>query len=395
LYAKILLFCICGLDWLCSVRNGAGLAARYRKAGGWLSDRLFPSEPLGLHGSVIAVSHFIGPGWLPERKVRICKKGSKKMTHLSMKTAGIDTGKDELHVCLLPAKEAFKVDNTAEGITILVRRCRAAGIVRAAIESTSIYHRDAVRALQKAGIEAAVIQPRQARAFAMVMLQWAKSDPIDSFVLARLGQVLDELKPVQDEKIEKLAEFLLYVEQTEERIAWLKTSLERYRTGRLRSAIEADIKALEKRRKAELSKLEADIRKDQAMAKRLDLLLSIPCVGERTAIGLLIRMPELGSLSREQAARLAGLAPCLNDTAKRTGERHIQGGRAKVRKTIFMAAFTGAMQWNQDLMTFYRRLIAKGKAHTEAIIACSRKLLILANTILARQSPWQNREVTQ
>jgi len=316
------------------------------------------------------------------------------MTHLSMKTAGIDTGKDELHVCLLPAKEAFKVDNTAEGIAILVRRCREAGIVRAAIESTSIYHRDAVRALQKAGIEAAVVQPRQARAFAMVVLQWAKSDPIDSFVLARLGQVLDELKPVQDEKIEKLAEFLLYVEQTEERIAWLKTSLERYRAGRLRSAIEADIKALEKRRKAELSKLEADVRKDQAMAKRLDLLLSIPCVGGRTAIGLLIRMPELGSLSREQAARLAGLAPCLNDTAKRTGERHIQGGRAKVRKTIFMAAFTGAMQWNHDLMTFYRRLIAKGKAHTEAITACSRKLLILANTILARQSPWQNREVT-
>lgn len=315
------------------------------------------------------------------------------MTHLSMKTAGIDTGKTELVVCLLPGEERFTVENTPKGIAELVRRCRAAGIERAAIESTSIYHRAAARALAKAGIGVVVAQPRQSRRFAEVVLQWSKSDAIDAYVLARLAQVLDTPKPLQDRRIEALSEFMTYIEQLEERIAWLKTSLERFQAGRLRKAIAADIKALEKRRAAELCKLEALVRQDQGLAGRLDLLIGIPCVAERTALSLLIRMPELGSLSREQAARLAGLAPCLDESAKHKGERHIYGGRARPRKAIYMAAFTGACRWNPDLQTFYKRLLAKGKKHTQAVVACARKLVILANTILARGTPWVPREV--
>ena len=98
-------------------------------------------------------------------------------------------------------------------------------------------------------------------------------------------------------------------------------------------------------------------------------------------------------MDREQTARLAGLAPCLNESARFKGERHICSGRARVRKTIFMTAFTGAMKWNPDLGVFCRRLMAKGKSRIEAVTACARKLLVPANTILARQTPWQEREV--
>ena len=114
----------------------------------------------------------------------------------------------------------------------------------------------------------------------------------------------------------------------------------------------------------------------------------------RTALGLLIRMPELGHLSREQAASLVGLAPHVHESGKFKGERHIYGGRARLRQTIFMAAFAASAHWNADLKAFYRRLIAKGKAHTAAIIACARKLIIIANAVLARGTPWQDRRVT-
>ena len=311
----------------------------------------------------------------------------------SMKVAGIDTGKATLHVCLLPDNAGFSVANDGAGHAALVARCREAGVVRAGIEATSTYHWAAAAALRAAGIAVAELQPRQARAYARALLQWAKNDVIDARVIARLTQALETVRAAPDAAIAALAEALTYIEQLEERIAWLKTSAERFTAARLAARIAADIKALEKERKAELRRLEACLRKDERQSQRLDLLLSIPGVAERTALGFLIRMPELGSLSREQAASLAGLAPCDNDTGQFKGERHIHGGRARFRRTAFMAAFAAALNWNEDLKAFYRRLMAKGKKHTAAIVACARKLVILANAILTRGTPWTNREV--
>jgi transposase len=312
----------------------------------------------------------------------------------SMKVAGIDTGKDELCICFLPGDICFKASNDAAGIALLVERCLAAGIVRAGIEATSIYHRKAAEALRAAGIETAELQPRQVRAFATALLQWSKTDPIDANVIARLTQVLDKVRPGKDGRIEAFAEHLTFIEHLEERMAWLKTSLERFEDVRFREKILAEVKALRKSRLAELRLLEAALRQDKALALRLDLLLSIGGVGLRTALGFLIRMPELGSMSREQAARLAGLAPCDDTSAKRTGERHIFGGRARLRKTAFMAAFAAASHWNPDLKAYYKHLRQRGKAHTSAVTACARKLIILANTILQRQTPWQDKRGT-
>jgi transposase len=260
----------------------------------------------------------------------------------NMKVAGIDTGKACLHVCLLPDNTGFTVANDAEGHATLVAKCREAGIVRAGIEATSIYHRPAVLALRAAGIEVAELQPRQARAYAQALLQWAKNDVIDAFVIARLTQALAEVRAAPDQAIAALAEALTYIEQLEERIVWLKTSIERFTSARFTARIQADIKALEKRRKVELRKLEATLRKDEKQSRRLDLLLGIPGIAERTALGFLIRMPELGSLSREQAARLAGLAPLDDDSGKHSGERHIYGGRsAKPPSYAFTQPSTG------------------------------------------------------
>jgi len=259
----------------------------------------------------------------------------------SMTVAGIDTGKTELHVHFLPSEDGFVVANTAEDIAELVARCRKAGVERAAIEATSIYHRRAARALAEAGIETLVVQPRQSRAFANAVLQWAKSDAIDAWVIARFAQVMDVIMPLASGQIEALAETLTFIEHLEERLAWLKTSRERFTDQRLLKAIAADIKRLGQSRRKHLRVLEASLRKDKDLAQRLDLLLSIPCIAERTALSLLIRMPELGSISREQAASLAGLAPVVRDSGNAKGERHIYGGRDRVRKALSMAAFTG------------------------------------------------------
>jgi transposase len=109
---------------------------------------------------------------------------------------------------------------------------------------------------------------------------------------------------------------------------------------------------------------------------------------------LIVRMPELGTITREEASSLAGLAPLNKDSGKQEGERHIHGGRKRVRKAIFMAALASAMKWNPQLVDFYAKRKAKGMSHKPAIVACARKLLTMANAVLKRGTPWQKtREV--
>jgi transposase len=121
---------------------------------------------------------------------------------------------------------------------------------------------------------------------------------------------------------------------------------------------------------------------------RLELVLSVPGIGERTALALLIRLPELGALSREEAAALAGLAPFDDDSGTQCGQRHIAGGRARLRRSLYAAALPAAFRWNPALIALYRRLKERGKPHKVALVACARKLLVYANTVVARGTPW-------
>jgi transposase len=99
-------------------------------------------------------------------------------------------------------------------------------------------------------------------------------------------------------------------------------------------------------------------------------------------------MPEPGQVSDEVAAALIGLAPYDDDSGKRRGERHINGGRRWVRNAIYMPCLGAATQNNPVLRAFYQRLIARGKEPKVALVACMRKLIIILNTMLARRQKW-------
>jgi transposase len=156
----------------------------------------------------------------------------------------------------------------------------------------------------------------------------------------------------------------------------------------LRRIVTSDIKRLKARKATQIRDIAKRLRAHNDLARRLDLVLSIPGIGERTALALIIRMPELGRISREEAAALAGLAPFDHDSSKYKGQRHIAGGRGRLRRSLFAAALPAASRWNRALIELYDRLVAKGKAHNEALIACARKLLIYANTVVQRGTPW-------
>lgn len=309
-----------------------------------------------------------------------------------MRTAGIDTGKERLDVAIHAGGDPFAVENTPAGWQSLAARLSQEGVQRVGIEASGSYERGIARHLQAAGFTVVVLQPLQVRAFARLQLRRAKSDRIDAVLIAACTHLLDPKETkAADPRLDGLCDQLTFIEQVEADIARLKTRLEHIRDQRLRDIVTADIENLKARRADELRRLIAALRSHADLARRFELVLSVPGIGERTALALVLRMPELGAVSREQAAALAGLAPFVQQSGRWTGETHIAGGRSRLRRSLYAAALPAAFRWNLALKALYRRLMGRGKAHAVALVACARKLLIFANTVVTRGTPWTER----
>jgi transposase len=310
------------------------------------------------------------------------------MNEVSTKTAGIDTAKDKLDIAIHGLPRCWQVENSPAGWRRLAAELMQAGVSRVGIEASGGYERGVVEHLREVGFTVLVLQPIQVRAYARVHLRRAKNDALDAVLIAGCAASLEPPQVDPDARLVKLADHLTFVEQIEEDMARLKTRFEHVVDARLRRVVEADIARLKARRAGELSRITKQLRMHVDLAKRLDLVLSVPGIGERTALALIIRMPELGRVSREQAAALAGLAPFDDDSGKHKGQRHIAGGRGRLRRSLYAAALPAAFRWNRALMELYARLTARGKAHNAALVACARKLLIYANTVVQRGTPW-------
>jgi transposase len=126
---------------------------------------------------------------------------------------------------------------------------------------------------------------------------------------------------------------------------------------------------------------------DAEIRARLDILVSIPAIGEATALAMLIKMPELGTMDNKCASSLAGLAPMARDSGQLSGKRFVRGGRAHLRQALYMPALV-AIRYNADTKAKYQALVAAGKPPKVAFTAIMRKLVILANVRLREQQNW-------
>jgi len=185
-----------------------------------------------------------------------------------------------------------------------------------------------------------------------------------------------------------LAERLTLIDQLTEQVAGFKNFRESSRDPQIRQFWKEKIADFNGLLRAQRKALVAAIRQHPDLAERLDLIESVDGVGLKTAVAILVRMPEIGRLTREQATSLSGLAPFDDDSGKHQGIRHIAGGRQRLRGSLYNAALPAAFKWNAQLMALYQRLIAAGKPHKVALIACARKLLIFVNTVVERGTPW-------
>jgi transposase len=308
-----------------------------------------------------------------------------------MLTAGIDTAKDKLDVAVHGQTRTTTFANAPSGWHSLASHLASAGVQRIGIEATGGYERGVTGHLRAAGFTVVVLQPLQVKAFAQLHLRRAKNDRLDAILIAACTVVLDaHNKTEPDPRFAALSDLLTFIEQIEDDIARCKTRIEHISDKRLLRIVATDIARLEKRRASELRRLIAAVRAQADLARRFELVLSIPGIAERTALALIVRMPELGQLSREQAASLAGLAPFVHKSGRRAGETHIGGGRSRLRRSLYAAALPASFRWNPALIALYQRLTARGHTHKSALVACARKLLVFANTVVQRGTPWQD-----
>lgn len=310
------------------------------------------------------------------------------MDDISTKCAGIDVSKTRLDVALSGSVHGFAVSNDKAGHTELIGWLRELGVVRVGLEASGGYEAAVVAALRTAGVEVVVFDPRQIHGYRRFRNQRAKTDPIDAKLIAAVTAAVDEVHPAPDPRLPSLAEHLLRIDHLNEDIARLKTRRDRYHDTASRRWLEREIDRLSRQRDKEIKRLEVRVRAHVDLADKLNLLETIPGLGVMGALNLVLRLPELGRMSRAEAAALVGLAPFNRDTGQSNGERHIAGGRARLRKAIYMTAFAASQRWNPILVALYRRLIQAGKHHKVATIACARKLIEIANAVLTRRTPW-------
>ncbi len=305
------------------------------------------------------------------------------------KYVGIDVSSARLDVAFWPCEARFAFDNNREGREALVQRLASERIALVVLEATGGYERAAARRLCRAALAVKIVNPRRVRDFAKALNLLAKTDAIDAQVLARFAA---EVRPEAVTPVEGVVRDLQALVRRRRQLTDMIVREKQRRPLAepiVRADIEASISQLQARRKSLEKTIEAHIKAQPELKCSARLLVSAKGVGLVTAATLLAELPELGLLSAKQIAALVGVAPFNRDSGKYRGTRAIWGGRAAVRKALFMAMLS-ALRSNPPIQEMYARLISAGKPPKVAMVACMRKLLVHLNAMMRDGVEWRH-----
>jgi transposase len=308
---------------------------------------------------------------------------------MQLTNIGVDVSQDFLDAHVRPTSVRRRFPNTPAGIAELVAWVRPLGAERILFESTGPYQIAAVGALLAEGLPAVVVNARQVRDFAKAMNYLAKTDKIDAAVIAHFGEVATTtVRPLVSEEIRSLRELydrrgqLVHMRAMEKNQKHSATVARA--SAKVLQSIDKHIAYLEKQIQDLEDRMDRLIENSAAFQARNEILKTITGIGPQVSRTLLIHLPELGQFTRQKISALVGLAPFNDDSGDHVGQRHIRGGRNKVRVGMYQAAIA-AIRHCPRMKAFYAALKARGKASRVAI---ARKLLVLANAMIRDMTPY-------
>lgn len=301
---------------------------------------------------------------------------------------GVDVSKARLDVYVDPTGQTLSADNTPAGIRSLLATLKTSNVKLVLVEATGRYERRLAADLLDAAIPVTVVNPRQARDFARSLGKLAKTDKIDAKVLAqfarlghhRLAGKTPENLALLDQRVTRRRQVVAMLAAEKTRLEQLDDKLAIRTVTRVMRVLDQQREDLDR----DIAKL---IESDDEWRDKARILDSAPGVGPDTANQLVVDLPELGQLNRQQIAALAGVAPMNCDSGSMRGQRHIRGGRADVRTTLYMAAYN-AMRCNPTIKAFADRLKKAGKPFKVVATACMRKLLTILNVMVKTNQHW-------
>ena len=306
---------------------------------------------------------------------------------------GIDVSKQWLEVAVHESSYHFQCPNKVSAFANLLAELVDLRPRLIVLEATGGLEKPVVNALRDGGFSVALVNPRQVRDFAKALGQLAKTDRLDARVLAHFAAALQPpVRPHKSQDEQELDALRKRREQLVEMLADEKNRRASAPSAKWREEIEEHIDWLEERLAALDQQLKALLKASAQWQVKDQILQSTPGIGPVVSSSLLADLPELGTLSRQQISKLVGVAPLNDDSGAKRGTRHIYGGRAQVRRLLYMAAFN-AIRCNPVIKEFFARLCARHKPYKVALIACMRKLLAIINFMVRTNTAWINKAV--
>jgi transposase len=298
---------------------------------------------------------------------------------------GVDISKDNLDICIEPLGKSFRIANSQEAIEKFIKKLPDHEVIKIACESTGGYEKLLDQILSKHDINLWIVDPRRIKGFIVSKNCKSKTDKIDALKIAQfVMQNCEDCKQIkrseQEQKLRALVDrkqdltVMLAAEKT--RLKHPSHALSIKSIEKIMEYLDNEIKSIDKQIKEQVE-LNVDLK------SKLDLLVSIPGIGQATAAVLLSSLPELGKIGNHQIASLIGVAPYTRESGNFKGKSFVSGGRAIPRKALYMCALT-TIKYHLPLKAFYDRLISNKKPFKVAMVAVMRKFIIIANVILRK-----------
>ena len=306
------------------------------------------------------------------------------MSEQSKVVAGVAGGKATL-VAALRTGAAQEFANTPAGHGELLAWLEQRRVDLVVCEPSGGYEKGLVRRLQRAQRAVSLVAP--GRAYAKAMGQAAKTDPLDARLLARYGEKLEPAPEPEPER-ETVKELLARRQQLVDERVRERNRLEQEKSFAVEDSLFRPLDWLEREIEQRDRQYKELLESSQALAPQAQLYCGVRGVGMQTAAVLLAWLPELGRGDGKGLTALAGLAPWPKDSGKQQGYRAIKGGRAVVRRALYLATLTALRRKDNARSRFYRRRRERGQPGKVAMVAAMRKLLLPRHAIARRGTPW-------
>lgn len=291
----------------------------------------------------------------------------------------IDVAKTDLQVQI--DKHCYQISNNTKGHAQLYRRILKLDNPMLVYEATGNYERKLMEYFFSKDVAQARLNPSLIRYFAGSEGIKAKNDPTDARMILKYAQQKhpEPMKQRPASRIE-LADLLDRRAHLSEQLTREKNRLEK-NNSRINRSIERMIRFIKK----EIAHIDEDIHKlvqgDPILKQQDRIIQSVKGAGKITAWSIMAYLPEVTQLPRNKIVALAGLAPFDKDSSKQHKPRRIFGGRAKLRRCLYMSAQVAAVH-NPVIKNYVDGLRERGKPYRSAMVAAMRKILLHIQSLL-------------